>query len=212
MPITLLVGRLEGVPQQVLDSNAKLRFRNTILVYLHIDGKDLCPDNWLYVHSIELRMGRITNFRNWVPELYGNKETTILALEYWCYDDDFWKMPDADLIELASKEIRHTGLIKDTTILEGKPYRIPRCYPVYAKGYKENLKPVEEYLAGIQNLSVIGRYGSFKYNNQDHSILMGILASENILNGAKHNLWEINTDYEDYQESSVITDTGLVKN
>jgi protoporphyrinogen oxidase len=213
MPITLLVGRLEGVPQKVLDSNAKLRFRNTIIVYLHIDGKDLFPDNWLYVHSIELRMGRITNFRNWVPELYGNKETTILALEYWCYDDDdFWKMPDADLIELASKEIRHTGLIKDTTILEGKPYRIPRCYPVYAKGYKENLKPVEEYLAGIQNLSVIGRYGSFKYNNQDHSILMGILASENILNGAKHNLWEINTDYEDYQESSVITDTGLVKN
>ena len=75
-----------------------------------------------------------------------------------------------------------------------------------------SLKPIEQYLAGIQNLSVIGRYGSFKYNNQDHSILMGLLACENILNGAKHNLWEINTDYEDYQESSVITDTGLVKN
>ena len=28
---------------------------------------------------------------------------------------------------------------------------------------------------------------------------------------AGHDLWEINTDYEVYQESSVITKTGLVK-
>jgi hypothetical protein len=57
---------------------------------------------------------------------------------------------------------------------------------------------------------VIGRYGAFKYNNQDHSILMGILAAENIADNAKNDLWGINTDYESYQESSVITKTGLV--
>jgi len=65
-------------------------------------------------------------------------------------------------------------------------------------------------LRGVKNLSVIGRYGTFKYNNQDHSILMGLLAAENILNGTCHDLWQINTDYE-YQESSVITKTGLKK-
>jgi hypothetical protein len=56
---------------------------------------------------------------------------------------------------------------------------------------------------------VIGRYGAYKYNNQDHSILMGMLAAENILTGAGHDLWEINTDYEVYQESATITKTGL---
>ena len=45
----------------------------------------------------------------------------------------------------------------------------------------------------------IGRNGSFKYNNQDHSILMGLLAAENILSGTEHDLWAVNTDY-DYQE------------
>ena len=39
---------------------------------------------------------------------------------------------------------------------------------------------------------------------------MGILAAENITNATRHNLWEINSDYE-YQESSLITETGLVK-
>jgi len=38
----------------------------------------------------------------------------------------------------------------------------------------------------------------FKYNNMDHSALTGFQAAENIL-GAKHNIWEVNTD-EDYHE------------
>ena len=83
---------------------------------------------------------------------------------------------------------------------------------MYSTGYKERLKPVEDYLSSIKNLHVIGRYGAFKYNNQDHSILMGRLAAENIMKGTNHNLWEINTDYDNYQESSVITKTGLQKN
>ena len=77
--------------------------------------------------------------------------------------------------------------------------------------YKDNLAPVQDWLKTISGLSVIGRYGSFKYNNQDHSILMGILASENIISDAGHDLWEVNTDYESYQESTCITKTGLVK-
>jgi hypothetical protein len=72
------------------------------------------------------------------------------------------------------------------------------------------MKPVEQYLASVDGLHAIGRYGAYKYNNQDHSILMGMRVAENILEGADHDLWAINTDYEIYQESSVITDTGLV--
>ena len=102
-----------------------------------------------------------------------------------------------------------TCLIGNSKISEGFVYKIPRCYPVYSRGYKDKLKPVEEYLTSVKNLHVIGRYGAFKYNNQDHSILMGMLAAENIDKNAGHNLWEINTDYEDYQEKSTITASGL---
>jgi hypothetical protein len=62
---------------------------------------------------------------------------------------------------------------------------------------------VIDYLKRFSNLWPIGRYGSFKYNNQDHSILMGLLVAENIARGATHDLWSINTDYEAYQESSI---------
>lgn len=87
---------------------------------------------------------------------------------------------------------------------------LPRCYPVYSRGYKQHLIPCVEWLKTFQGLQVIGRYGAFKYNNQDHSILMGLLAAENITKNAGHDLWSVNTDYESYQESAIISESGLV--
>ena len=82
--------------------------------------------------------------------------------------------------------------------------RIPQSYPVYSRGYKDHLARIVPFLDSFQGLSAIGRYGAFKYNNQDHSILMGLLAADNILHGAGHDLWAVNTDYDCYQESATI--------
>jgi protoporphyrinogen oxidase len=208
MPITHLVDRM-GAPVEIQTHAKGLKFRNTILVYLQVSANSPFPDQWIYVHSAELQTGRITNFKNWVPSIVNGQSKTILCLEYWCYDyDAIWKMDDQSLIKLATKEIYQTTLVAKDSVLNGKVIRVPKCYPVYATGYRSHLDPVEEYLSAQKGLSVIGRYGAFKYNNQDHSILMGLLAAENIVLNAKHNLWDINTDYE-YQESCRITATGL---
>jgi protoporphyrinogen oxidase len=141
--------------------------------------------------------------------LYGNEGGTILALEYWCSEtDEFWLMDDQRVIEIGKKELQETGLVREQEILDGFVYRINKCYPIYSLGYKEKLKPIQDHLKKIEGLTVIGRYGSFKYNNQDHSILMGLLAAGNIIGGEGYDLWEINTDYE-YQESASITEGGI---
>jgi protoporphyrinogen oxidase len=211
MPLTLLVNQLPNVPSQVLKSIEQLKFRNTTLVYLKAEGENLFPDQWLYIHSTQLKTGRITNFSNWVPDIKNYKKQTILCLEYWSFEDDeIWEMEEYKLIELAKNELNETGLVPTSILKEGKVVRIPRSYPLYQKGYKEPLQVVQKYLDSISNLSIIGRYGSFKYNNQDHSILMGLLAAENIIKEVKiHNLWGINTDYGVYQEKASITEVGL---
>ncbi|MFO0865498.1 MAG: FAD-dependent oxidoreductase [Gemmataceae bacterium] len=212
MPFTLLVKGLGDLPVDIEYAVDQLKFRNTILVYLNVGGKDLFKDQWLYIHSPDLGTGRVTNFCNWVPQINGDSPNTILALEYWCYDEDaMWKAKDEDLIAQATKEMRSTGLIGEAPVLDGKVWRIKRCYPVYGRGYKQFLEPVVEHLKQYEGITPIGRYGSFKYNNQDHSILMGLLVAENLLHGTKHDLWQVNTDYSTYQESATITKTGLVR-
>ncbi len=120
MPLTTLVRGLGVMPDAVATAVDKLQYRNTILVYLCAGCRDAFPDQWLYVHSPELGMGRVTNFRNWVPELYGDSEDSILALEYWCNDlDPLWLQTDDDFVATARREMASTNLIDPAAIREG---------------------------------------------------------------------------------------------
>lgn len=210
MPLTHLVKALPEAPSRARDAASALRFRNTILVYLRIAAQDLFPDQWLYIHESELEVGRITNYRNWVPELHGESTDTILSLEIWCDPGDArWREADDRLVDLATRDLRETGLIDGAEVIGGHVIRVPYCYPVYELGYRDNLTILKGCLAAIPGLQAIGRYGAFKYNNQDHCLLMGMLAAENIALARTHDLWEVNTETV-YQEATTIGETGLV--
>lgn len=203
MPLTALCRTLPDLPDALSRPLNQLGYRNTILVYLRIDDPDLFPDQWLYIQSPEVRLGRVTNFRNWPNGQSTPGGHSILALEYWDNaDGSLWNSPDEALVKLAGEEIRQIGLLRGAEIEDATVVRVPKCYPVYRKGYRTWLAEIVGHLrTNHPHLSLIGRYGAFKYNNQDHSILMGILAAENISGEANHDLWEVNTDYQSYQES-----------
>jgi len=200
MPLTLLLRSLDAVPLELARSVEQLKFRNTVLVYLRVADEKVFSDQWVYIQSPQLKLGRVTNFRNW-GELNASARDTILCLEYWCFEEDpCWSWEEKTWIELAKRELALTGLVKNALPSDGFVKHLARSYPVYRRGYRNILAPIERFLRNVSGLDVIGRYGSFKYNNQDHSILMGLLAAERISQNANHDLWAINSDMESYQE------------
>lgn len=200
MPLTDVVENCSAFGDAAKEAAAMLHYRNTIIVYLLIDSEAIFQDNWIYVHAPFLRTGRITNFRNWSKHMLHGSKKTILAMEYWANDEDaLWKSSDAELEALAAKEIVETGLVEPQMVEAAHVVRLHRSYPVYANGYEKHLQKIQDAVDGLPWLTCIGRNGAFKYNNQDHSLLMGILAAENIAKNRKHSLWKINTDY-DYHE------------
>lgn len=210
MPVTSLVRGLDDVPAAVQSAVDGLRFRNTVLVYLNVASEHLFDDQWLYIQDPTLRMGRVTNFRNWVPELHGDERSSILAVELWCdAEDDVWSRPDSELIEQSIRELRSTRLLDDQAVLAGHVVRVPRSYPIFELGYHDKMQQVTEHLRKFRRLELIGRYGAFKYINQDNSILMGLLAADKILHNKSHDLWTVNTDRDTYQEAALISETGL---
>ena len=202
IPLTHLVEQLTpAAPEPVKQMAKSLRFRNTVLVYVMVDSGRLFPDNWLYINDPSVQLGRVTNFANWSADMLPNREQTPLCCEYWCQFEGLWKMDDDALVAMAEGDLRKIGLLNDEAVNGGFVIRLPRTYPIYAGNYKEALATIQNHLQGINNLQAVGRYGAFKYNNQDHSLLMGIMAAENVTTPGKHDLWTVNSD-DDYQEEA----------
>ncbi|ELR97383.1 NAD(P)/FAD-dependent oxidoreductase [Gloeocapsa sp. PCC 73106] len=204
MPITALMRCLDPLPpESVLKAANGLKYRDFLIVPLVIDKKHLFPDNWIYIHSPEFKVGRIQNFKNWSPAMVPDPDKSCLGMEYFCtLNDELWSKPDSELIQLASEEIVKLGLVDSLEEIEdGTVIRQLKAYPVYDAEYQEHLKVIQDYVSTFENLQTIGRNGMHRYNNQDHSMLTGLLAAKNIL-GADFDLWKVNTE-RSYQEEFV---------
>ena len=165
------------------------------------NAQKLFRDNWIYVHSKNIATGRITNFANWTQDLRCGRSECILCLEYWANDDEnLWNLSENEIINIAKNDLLDSALVAHSSqIKRTYTLKIHKSYPVYERGYKQNLSKIYNALNDFKDLHFIGRNGAFKYNNQDHSLLMGLLCADKILGNATPNLWDINTDY-DYQE------------
>ena len=202
MPISALILKLEPpAPTAVLQAARSLKYRDFLIAALIIDAVDLFPDNWIYIHSPEFKVGRIQNFKNWSPAMVPDSSKTCLGMEYFCSEgDELWSMSDSELIEFASREIVDLSLLSNINKIEdGTVIRQLKAYPVYDQEYRQHLQVIQDYLQGFDNLQTIGRNGMHRYNNQDHSMLTGLLAAKNIL-GENHNLWDVNTERSYYEE------------
>ena len=122
---------------------------------------------------------------------------TSLGMEYFCKEgDDLWSLPDNELFELARHELQTIGLVSAKNIIDGCVVRVPKAYPIYELDYRGFLEIVKNYLNEYTNLQSIGRNGLHRYNNQDHSMLAGVLAVRNLMLGEHNDLWHINSDQE----------------
>lgn len=196
MPITALVHRLDPLPpDHVLAAARKLKYRDFLIVSLVINRASLFPDNWLYIHSPDFKVGRIQNFKNWSPAMVPDSSKTCLGMEYFCNEGDaLWTMPDNALIEFASQEIVQLNLgVYPGDVEDGCIIRQKKAYPVYDGEYRQHLQVLQDYLVTFDNLQTVGRNGMHRYNNQDHSMLTALLAAKNIL-GENHDLWNVNVE------------------
>ncbi|ULA64061.1 MAG: NAD(P)/FAD-dependent oxidoreductase [Nitrospira sp.] len=201
MPLRELMQALDPLPpEDVLRAAQSLRYRDYLTVVLVIDRESVFPDNWLYVHSPEVKLGRIQNYKNWSPYMVPDASRTSLGLEYFLWDtDEMWTWPDERLIELGIRECAQIGLIDPRDVRDGTVVRMEKAYPVYDQTYQESVATIRRYLETFSNLQTIGRNGLHRYNNQDHSMLTGVYAAGNIL-GDKRDVWAVNTEKEYHEE------------
>ena len=195
IPLPILVQLMSPAPpQEVLDAARALRFRHLRTVNLVLDRPHLFSDQWVYVHDPDLTVGRVQNFGSWSPWMLADPGTSCVGLEYFCSTgDDIWSASESEMVVRATHELKRAGLADGAKVLDGSSIRVPRAYPVYDQHHGPRVERIKDWLGGFSNLQPIGRYGMFKYNNSDHSVLTALLAVENLY-GADHDVWAVNTD------------------
>jgi protoporphyrinogen oxidase len=196
------------VPAAVLAAGDGLRYRDFVVVALILNRENLFPDNWIYIHTPGVQVGRVQNFNNWSRAMVPVPGKTCLGLEYFCFEGDgLWQSADAVLIAKAARELEELGLASATDVEDGTVLRMPKAYPIYDSAYRGHLEVIRGHIDAIPNLHTVGRNGMHKYNNQDHSMLTAMMAVWNMM-GASHDIWEVNTDFE-YHEEQKIEDRAL---
>lgn len=202
MPLRELVEVMDPpAPAEVREAAAKLRYRDFITVGLLVKRENCFPDNWIYIHDPEVKLGRIQNFRNWSPEMVPKSGVSFLGLEYFCFEGDgLWTSKDEDLIELGRREIDKIGLVRADEVMEGTVVRMPKAYPIYDDIYRGALDVIRKWLATIPNLRSAGRNAMHQYNNQDHSMMTALISARNLLGTDQRDAWMVNHNAEYIEE------------
>jgi protoporphyrinogen oxidase len=194
-------------PEEVIEAANRLKYRDFLIVTLVLDHADPFKDNWIYIHSPKVKVGRIQNFRAWSKEMLPDQNTASIGMEYFCQKGDgLWTMSDEDLEKLAASELEQLGLAKASDVIGSAIIRQPKAYPVYDGEYREALDVIEGWVRSLENFQTVGRNGLHRYNNQDHSMLSAMFAARNIL-GENHDVWNVNVE-RSYHEEMEVRRTG----
>ena len=187
-----------STPSNVIQAAEGLNYRHHISVHITIDKK-LFDDNWIYIHSPDLKLARIADFSNFSP-LMSPEGSYPLSLEYFCYEDDeIWTKSNDELIEFSINELKKI-FSEEFNILHNEVSRNLKAYPVIKKGYESKIDTIRTWLQTFNNIYAIGRSGMFKYNNQDHAMATGLYASRSLMGLGEFDPWIVNVDGEYHEE------------
>ncbi|HEX2047082.1 MAG TPA: NAD(P)/FAD-dependent oxidoreductase [Acidimicrobiales bacterium] len=211
MPISQLLRAMDPpASARAVKAASDLGYRDFITVALVVPEAYSFPDNWIYVHSRDVQVGRIQNFGSWSPYLI-KEGRTCLGLEFFVFEgDETWNKPDEELIEQGKRELAILGLVEPEKVEAGYVVRMPKAYPFYDEHYKANVARIVEWLDECApNVHPVGRNGMHRYNNQDHSMYTAMLTAENIATGSTHDVWSVNVEEEYHEEASGDDDPPL---
>lgn len=204
IPIASFIRLLDPPPpSDVLEAASRLRFRNQVYLFLTLDRESITPDQWIYFPEKRIPFGRVSEMKNFSSKM-APPDKTSLFVEYFCFEDDrIWNLDTETLFEESYPFFEELGFFKRDEVRNRYHAHLKDVYPVYDLEYDDHLQIIKHYLEGFKNLFYIGRPGRFRYNNQDHSLEMGMAAARSILEGRRLKIETIGNEHEYFEEGDI---------
>jgi len=202
MPITELITSLRpAAPEEVIAAAQWLKYRELVCVALMFDMPSVTDQTWIYVHDPQIDFGRLHEPKNW-SRYMAPADKSCVVFEYFCNKGDaVWNTSDEELLARTKRDFKKSNIARAAVdrVFDYKVVRSEKAYPSYEIGFSQHLLKIRAYLKKFKNLQMIGRYGTYKYNNLDHSIETGIKGAQNLM-GAHHDTFMVNIEDEYLEE------------
>jgi len=210
IPITHFMSLLDPAPPAaVLEALAGLSWRAQVYLFVTLDREKVTDDNWIYIPDSDVPVGRIAEMKNFSTDMCPEGKTSLFLEFFVTEGDEVWNMSKEELFEVAMKDMERLGLFTRDEVRNYYHIKRRHVYPVYDLGYPERLAVVKEYLDTFTNLYYIGRPGRFKYNNQDHSIEMGIAAARGLVQGERPDFDSIGGEQEYFEKGKLAEEKSV---
>ena len=156
LPLRTTVGIAEPeAPGEVRDAARGLRYREFLTVLLVIEGEDLFPDNWIYIHQPGVQRSADPELQ--VVEPVDGAQRAATRRSAWSTSASratiCGTMADDDLVEMASQEIEKLApRVAPSKVKFGFVARVHKAYPIYDEQYAERVATIRSWLETIANL------------------------------------------------------------
>jgi len=202
LPLSHLVAMLQPPGDERIQAAARsLEFRDLITVTVLLAKPRVSMDTWIYIQDDSILFARVHEPKNWSAALVPDHESTSLVCECFCsYGDSIWNLSDAQLGDRVIADLAdRLGFITRDQVIDTCVIRTRFAYPVYDLEYRAKLAVLYEFIAAHPGLHIVGRGGTFRYNNADHSIEMGQRLARRLL-GEDQDPLGVNTETEYLEE------------
>jgi protoporphyrinogen oxidase len=188
----------------VASAARSLKFRDLITVNLILRRKQVSRDTWLYIQDKEIIFGRMHEPKNWSSAMVSDDDHTSLVLECFCSEgDSIWTMSNEAIGQRCIRDLSEKlNFIQESDVEDVYIIRTRGAYPVYDLQYQAKISAIQNHLQTFVGLHTVGRGGTFRYNNADHSIEMGLRLARKLL-GENVDHLTVNTEAEYHEERRV---------
>lgn len=147
-----------------------LKYLTELIFNFIVRGAPVLPYQWTYYGGAALSFTRASIPDNFSPANGGPGRCGV-CLEVVCQEgDELWERPEQMRRHLEPDLVR-VGLVgQREEVISMHVERVPEVYPIYTIDYQERLSRAMAQLSAFDNLHLLGRTGTFWYNNMDHSI------------------------------------------
>ncbi len=158
----------------------QLKYLSMVLFNIEMESESILPYQWCYYGQKDIVFNRVSVPRNFYPGTAPPGKTGI-CVEVTCMEGDkVWEDPEG-VIEAVKADLAKTGLISSSRDIRAVHVeRVANVYPIYELDYSHRLRQVVEELRKFTNLRLLGRSGTFWYNNMDHSIAAALDMAKSI--------------------------------